>query len=119
MNVEDDRKQRGMFSWLLQRVSGIFLAYAVIVHLWTVHYVHADRLTWETITGRLQEGASWTIYYLLFIPVVLYHAFNGIWGIVLDYAPSPPIRRFWAIGIWIIGLALVTYGYFGLKSLLN
>ena len=108
-----------MLPWLLQRISGIFLAFAVIVHIWIVHYVHADRLTWETITVRLQDGTLWTIYYVLFIPAVVYHAFNGIWGIVLDYSPSPVIRRTWVMGLWIGGILLFTYGYFGLKALIN
>ncbi len=119
MSPGDDGKQRGMLSWLLQRVSGIFLVYAVIVHLWTVHYVHGDQLAWEAIRLRLQDGGSWTLYYFLFIPAVLYHAFNGIWGIVLDYGPSPVIRRFCATGLWIGGLGLIAYGYLGLKSLIT
>ena len=118
MTPGDDGKQRGMLSWLLQRVSGIVLVYALILHLWTVHYVHGGRLTWETIRLRFQEG-SWALYYFLFIPAVLYHAFNGIWGIVLDYGPSPLIRRFWALGLWLGGLALLIYGYISLKPFYN
>ncbi len=113
-----DKKQHGMVSWVLQRVSGILLAYTIIVHLWTVHYLKANHLTWETITERLAEGTFWSLYYLLFIPTVVYHAFNGIWGIVLDYSPSSAIRKIWTAALWVGGLALITYGYFGLKSLI-
>ena len=112
-------RQQGMAGWLLQRVSGIFLTYALVVHLWTVHYVNIDRLTWEVITSRLQDGAYWTVYYCLFVPAVVYHAMNGLWGIALDYSPSPVWRRIWAVALWSAGLALVITGYFGLKPLLN
>ena len=119
MISSDARKQCGLVGWLLQRVSGIFLAYALIVHLWTVHYVNMGRLNWETIAGRLQDGTFWTIYYLLFIPAVVYHAFNGIWGIVADYSPSPGFRKGWAWVLWTGGFALLIYGYFGLKPLMG
>ena len=109
----------GMLSWLLQRLSGLFLVYALAVHLWTVHVVDSGRLNWEVITTRLQDGSSWTIYYLLFIPAVVYHAFNGMWGIVLDYDP-PAVWRRPLLGLfWIMGVALLTYGYVGIRPLLG
>ncbi len=108
-----------MFSWLLQRVSGLFLVYALGVHLWTVHVVDSGRLNWEVITTRLQDGSSWTIYYLLFIPAVVYHAFNGIWGIVLDYDPPTSLRRPLQVVFWISGFALLLYGYIGIRPLLG
>ena len=108
-----------MFSWLLQRVSGLFLVYALGVHLWTVHVVDSGRLNWEVITARLQDGSSWTVYYLLFIPAVVYHAFNGMWGIVLDYDPPAFLRRPLQVLFWISGFALLLYGYVGIRPLLG
>ncbi len=108
-----------MFSWLLQRVSGLFLVYALGVHLWTVHVVDSGRLNWEVITTRLQDGSSWTVYYLLFIPAVVYHAFNGMWGIVLDYDPPASLRRPLQVVFWIFGFALLLYGYVGIRPLLG
>ncbi|MBI4081217.1 MAG: hypothetical protein HY423_01270 [Candidatus Lambdaproteobacteria bacterium] len=111
------RRSNGLWGWLLQRVSGIFLAYALVVHLWTVHVVNVDRLTWATISARLQDGTLWTVYYLLFVPAVVYHALNGVWGIALDYSPAPAARRGIALALWAAGLALLVYGYFGLRPL--
>ena len=108
-----------MAGWLLQRVSGIFLVYALGVHLWTVHVVDSGRLSWEVITARLQDGGMWTVYYLLFVPAVIYHAGNGLWGIVLDYNPPPALRRALLAAFWAGGLALATYGYFGIRPLLG
>ncbi len=108
-----------MFSWLLQRVSGLFLVYALGVHLWTVHVVDSGCLNWEVITTRLQDGSSWTIYYLLFIPAVVYHAFNGMWGIVLDYDPPAYLRRPLLVLFWVMGVALLLYGYAGIRPLLG
>jgi succinate dehydrogenase hydrophobic anchor subunit len=108
-----------MAAWLLQRVSGIFLVYALAVHLWTVHVVDSGSLTWETITARLQDNTLWTAYYLLFIPAVVFHAGNGLWGIVLDYNPAPARRRVLLATLWAGGLALAVYGYFGIRPLLG
>jgi succinate dehydrogenase hydrophobic anchor subunit len=108
----------GLWGWLGQRVSGLFLVYALAVHLWAVHVVSSGRLSWETITARLQDGPAWTVYYALFVPAVVYHAANGLWGVFLDYHPSPGLRRGGLIALWVAGLALLAYGYVGLRPLL-
>ena len=63
-------QKRGMFGWMMQRVSGIFLAYALVVHLWTVNVVNQGDLNWQTISARLQEGNFWFIYYILFLSLI-------------------------------------------------
>ena len=110
-------QKRGMFCWLMQRVSGIFLAYALVVHLWSVNVVNQGDLNWQTITARLQEGNFWFIYYILFIPAVIYHSFNGLWSIFMDYNPSPSLQRLTGWLFWIGGIVLTIYGYYGLKPL--
>ncbi|HKI98974.1 MAG TPA: hypothetical protein VKB51_10915 [bacterium] len=111
-------RRGGLWAWLLQRVSGLFLVYALAVHLWAVHVVSSGRLSWDAITARLQAGHAWTIYYALFVPAVLYHAANGLWGVFLDYAPSPALRRVGLIVLWAGSFALLAYGYVGLRALL-
>ena len=106
-----------MFCWLMQRVSGIILAYALVVHLWTVNVVNQGDLNWQTISARMQEGNFWFIYYILFIPAVIYHAFNGLWSIFMDYDPSPSLQRQTGWLFWIGGIGLTIYGYYGLKPL--
>jgi len=119
VRAERVARPRPMAGWLLQRVSGLMLVYALGVHLWTVHVVDSGRLTWEVVTARLQDDAMWSVYYLLFVPAVVYHAANGVWGIVLDYNPPPRLRRALRVAFWAGGLALLTYGYFGIRPLLG
>ncbi len=118
MRAAGTASRGGTAGWLLQRVSGLFLAYALAVHLWAVHVVSSGNLTWETITARLQDNLLWSTYYLLFIPAVVYHAANGLWGIVLDYNPRPVLRRMVLSALWIGGLTLLAYGYVGIRPLL-
>jgi succinate dehydrogenase hydrophobic anchor subunit len=114
-----DKRRSEVWNWLLQRVTGVFLAYALAVHLWAVHVVNQDQLTWATITARLRDGNAWTIYYALFVPAVVYHACNGLWGIALDYSPAPRLRRWIGLGLWGGATVLLIYGYFGLRPLLG
>lgn len=115
--TENTLEKRGLFGWLLQRISGIFLAYALIVHLWTVNVVNRGELNWQTISTRLQDGNSWFIYYMLFIPAVVYHAFNGLWSIVLDHGLSESRQKWVECLFWLAGIGLTIYGYFGLQPL--
>ena len=112
------RGNRALWAWLAQRVSGLFLAYALAVHLWAVHVVARGDLSWETITARLQDDTSWTVYYLLFIPAAVFHAANGIWSVLLDYDPPPGLRAWLLAALWGGGLALLVYGYAGIRPLL-
>ena len=109
----------GLWAWLLQRISGLFLVYALAVHLWAVHVVSSGRLSWETITARLTDGPAWAIYYALFVPAVLYHAANGLWSVFLDYNPRPGVRQGGLVVLWAAALALLVYGYVGLRPLLT
>ena len=109
----------GTASWLLQRVSGLFLAYGLAVHLWAVHVVDSGRLTWDVVTMRLQDGSSWSVYYALFVPAVVLHALNGVWGIVLDFDPPRRLRPTLRAVFWLGGLALMVYGYMGIRPLLG
>ena len=116
-HTQNTIEKRGLFAWLMQRVSGVFLAYALVIHLWTVNVVNQGELNWQTISSRLQDGNFWFIYYILFIPAVIYHAFNGLWSIVLDYNPSPAKQRLLVWLFWTGGIGLTIYGYIGLKPL--
>ncbi len=108
----------GTALWLLQRVTGLFLVYALVVHLWAVHVVTSGHLTWETITARLADSTAWTVYYLLFIPAVVAHAAVGVWNVVLDYNPRPSLRRAIGVLLWVGGAALLVYGFLGIRPLL-
>lgn len=110
-------EKRGLFSWLMQRASGVFLAYALVVHLWTVNVVNQGALNWQTISSRLQDENFWFIYYMLFVPAVVCHACNGLWGIFLDYSPSATNKRLTGWLFFIGGVGLTIYGYFGLQPL--
>ncbi len=116
--IDLNHRRGGLAVWLAQRVTGLFLVYALVVHLWAVHVVANGRLTWEVITARLADDTAWTIYYLLFIPAVVAHAALGLWNVVLDYDPGPRFR--WGVGLvlWAGALALLAYGYLGIRPLL-
>lgn len=118
VQAENTPGRGGLAVWLAQRVTGLFLVYALIVHLWAVHGVASGRLTWAVITARLAGDTAWTIYYVLFIPAVVAHAALGVWSVVLDYNPGTALRRSAGWLLWAGSLALLAYGYLGIRPLL-
>jgi len=50
---------------------------------------------------------------------VVYHACNGVWGVVLDYNPPLASRKPLLLLFWVSGLGLTIYGYFGIQPLLG
>ena len=68
----------------------------------------------------LQAGSVfWTVFYFLFIPICVFHAMNGIWGIIADYRPSDRLAVFLQAVFVLIGLALVYFGVITMYNLLQ
>ncbi len=79
---------RGLWSWLLQRLSGLLLVYFVGLHIVTLHFLRADPINAGGIARRLQESPFLIGFYSAFVVVVILHAANGVRGMALDYATS-------------------------------
>ena len=111
-------KIRGAVGWFLQRVTGLFLAVFLIIHLQVLHYTDQWRLNFDVITTRLESSNWWVVFYIIFIPACLFHALNGTWGIIHDYRPNPGTQTGLKLVLWVIGLAFCVYGYFAISPLL-
>ena len=114
----EKRTARGVLVWLLQRITGLFLAFFLIIHLQVMHFSEGSlRIDFETVTQRLQSSTYWGIFYILFVPSVVFHGLNGIWGILMDFQPGPKSRKAYLTILWLIGIGLVLYGTWGLVPL--
>ena len=98
----------GLWPWVLQRGSGLFLAVALPVHLW-VNPLSGYPLSVESVAVRLRF-AGWLAFDLLLLAACLYHGINGLWSILLDYNPRASRRRAAAIAFLILGSVLFVYG---------
>lgn len=101
-------RQSGLWSWLLQRVSGAYLAFGMAVHI-IVLPLGGDKISFDSISARLQHG-GWLVFDLLLLATCLYHGFNGLWSVLLDFNPSIKIRQTVAWGLVVFGLIWAAYG---------
>jgi succinate dehydrogenase hydrophobic membrane anchor protein len=108
---------RSLVTWLLQRITGIMLVVFLFLHINFNHLTLGDRIIDFTLVNeRLAGSFGWKLFYLLFVPSCVYHAMNGLWGILADYRPSVGFRKLSIAVLWLLGLAL---SYIGADTLFN
>ncbi len=108
----DDKK--GMWPWLLQRVTGALLIIYIAGHIWIDHYAIHGPITFQGVAERL-HGSFWRSFDTALLGLVLYHGLNGIRIIILDFNPGRFIQRLTLWGMVLLGLLLFIYGMQGLK----
>ena len=109
----------GAVGWLGQRITGVFLAFFVIVHLNVLHFGGGEKfIDFNAVTQRLQSSVGWRIFYVVFLAVVLFHGLNGVWGIIADYRPSPGAGKAIKAFLWILGIVATVYGIFAITPFL-
>lgn len=101
---------RGLASWLLQRLTGLFLSFFVGVHIVALHFAREWYVDVRGIVARLESSSLMVAFYVLFVPAVVYHGLNGVWGVALDMGPSPGARRALAVVLWLVGIGTTAYG---------
>lgn len=103
-------QQRGLWSWLLQRISGAYLVFGMAVHV-IVLPLGKQAITFDGVSARLQH-AGWLVFDLLLLIACIYHGFNGLWSVFLDFNPPEKLRRGIAWGLVAFGLMWAVYGVF-------
>jgi succinate dehydrogenase hydrophobic membrane anchor protein len=99
------------YGWLLQRITGIFLALFLILHFQVLHFTKAWKLDFSVVTQRM-NGTGWVIFYCIFVPAGLFHAFNGAWQVIHDYRPKAGTQAAVKTLLWILGIAISVWGYY-------
>jgi succinate dehydrogenase / fumarate reductase membrane anchor subunit len=77
-------RKSGSIGWLLQRITGIFLIFAMVGHYIYMHYSPEIGHSYEQSVMRF-SSAYWKMFYLTFITLGLWHGLNGIWSILRDF----------------------------------
>jgi len=110
-------QKHGLWPWLLQRISGAYLAFGMAVHI-IILPLGKGTITFESVSARLQHG-FWLAFDLLLLMACVYHGFNGLWSVLLDFNPSLNFRRIVAWGLVAFGLIWAAYGVFVLVPFAN
>jgi len=98
---------RNTYLRLMQLVTGILIAVLLGIHIAIMHLDAilgffgvdvTEPTSWESMIGRASQ-AIWVGLYIALLAVVLYHALNGLRGIILELTPSARTKR---IATWVI-----------------
>ncbi len=84
---------KGLAGWLLQRMTGLLLIAGLIVHFTVMHFSGEQQISHEFVLRRI-SSPYWKAFDLAFLFSVIYHGFNGLWGIALEYVYSPRWLKF-------------------------
>ncbi|ADB58883.1 hypothetical protein [Archaeoglobus profundus] len=90
-------------SWLLQLLTGIALVLFVTYHFVVTHITGS--LAYEEVLQRLM---SLKVFYVIFLLIVVFHAFNGLKVISEEYGFK------WSRIFYVVMVVAVAYGLYSL-----
>ncbi len=100
----------GLFLWVMQRVSGVFLVVLLFFHVIWLHYVDPESvLTVAGVQLRLQ-ALLFGITDTLLLGFAVFHGLNGVRAVLFDYVASPRWRRISSALLLAAGVVLTGYG---------
>lgn len=102
---------KGLLGWLLQRISGVLLIVGLIIHFSIMHYSGPEQIKYELVLRRI-SSPYWKTFDLLFLSLIIYHGFNGVWGIAIEYISSKKLLRFSRVLILTLALLLFAIGIY-------
>lgn len=112
--MSDKIATRSPLFWLLQRITGAFLAIFLFTHVkvlhWDFNFATQGLIDFSFVINRLQGNIGWAIFYFLFIISALFHGLSGLWAIILDFRPSVGAQRIWLVILWAAGILTAYYG---------
>jgi len=112
---------QSVLTWFLQRITGLFLGFFLITHINVHHLLHdittKGLISFESVSENLASSTFWKLYYFLFVPMVVYHALNGLWQIIADFRLSGGAALTIKILLWVLGIVLVVIGAMTLNNL--
>ncbi|MDI6732766.1 MAG: succinate dehydrogenase, hydrophobic membrane anchor protein [Planctomycetota bacterium] len=104
--------------WFLQRLTGLVLAVALIIHIVVLHFSGDSPVSCQAVRERL-SNPLWFVFYIIFLSATLFHALNGLYEIVQDYKPSRKVNLVLTVGCLVIGLIALIWGIYVLIAWVN
>ena len=102
-------QQRGLWPWLFQRITGAYLVFGMAVHV-IVLPLGRETISFESVAERLRNP-WWFLFDFLLLSVCLYHGFNGLWSVFLDFNPPEGLRRSIGWALTVFGFMWVVFGF--------
>ncbi len=102
---------KGVLGWLFQRVTGVVLVAGLAIHFIMMHYAGTGQTSYEAVARRL-TNPFWKAFDLAFLGAVIYHGFNGLWGMADEYVSSRPLTVLLKGALFITALLLTVVGVY-------
>ncbi|MGD8813570.1 MAG: hypothetical protein PVI78_03755 [Anaerolineales bacterium] len=103
-------RRSGTWLWFLQVFTGFGLVLLLGLHMIAHHFlVEGGLRTYQDVLAYIANPMMF-ILEVIFLLVVIPHAFLGLRAIVLDLGPSPRIARFLDVALTVIASATLIYG---------
>lgn len=109
MRYRENVRSGGAIWWLFQRITGVYLAVVLFLHVWILHYLLEDELRYSAIADRLSTPL-WKTIDISFLVVALFHGLYGLWIVLDDYIHLGWLRVLVYAAISIVALVAVTLG---------
>lgn len=97
--------KKEVIEWFLLRITGVILLAGLSLHFYTMHY-----------NGPAQTGTYWMTFNFIFLLSAIYHGFNGLLGIMLEYVHSRKLQKVFEGILIITALILVGIGFYILTA---
>lgn len=97
--------KKEVFEWFFLRITGVILIVGLSLHFYTMHY-----------NGPAQTGSYWRAFNFIFLLSAVYHGFNGLLGIMLEYVHSRILQKILEGILIITALILVGIGFYILTA---
>ncbi len=106
---------KGVWGWLFQRVTGVILVAGLLIHFIVMHYSGPEQITYQYVMERF-SNPLWKLFDLAFLISVVYHGFNGLRGIVLEYVSSAKLLKALQIALLAFAFLLTATGVYILTA---
>ncbi|MGK2320925.1 succinate dehydrogenase, cytochrome b556 subunit [Gordonia rhizosphera] len=109
------RGDPGMWSWVLHRITGVTIFFFLFVHVLDTAVIRVDPNKYSEVIETYKTPLIGLMEIAL-VAAVLYHAFNGVRIILVDFwSKGPKYQRqmLWAIGV----LFLIVFGAAAIRLL--
>jgi succinate dehydrogenase / fumarate reductase membrane anchor subunit len=109
MMHRENVRSGGAVLWLFQRVSGVYLAAVLFAHVWLLHYLLREDLTFAAGADRVATPL-WKTIDISFLVVALFHGLYGLWIVLEDYIHWGWARIFLYSAISIVAVIALVLG---------
>lgn len=99
------RGNEGMWSWVLHRITGVAIFFFLLVHVLDSALLLVSPEVYDAVIGAYKTPIM-GIGELGLVGAIVYHAFNGLRIILIDFMPGGTRHQklmFWiVIGVWVV-----------------